>query len=187
MHRPVAAVCFGAGQPPPVAARGVATAQGETMGLAPRAMRAATNERRCWAGRETERMTYAWRSRMHGIARILAVVALALESGGCGEDSNASGPTSDSPGLVQLNGSASDGRTVQWASPVFLNGIARVDEVNAWAATTVGAVIAAPQSPTTPAIARSPRRTLYALAPGTFVGLGGADPHPPQTDKAGVR
>ena len=43
----------------------------------------------------------------------------------------------------RLNTSFNDGRTVRWAArpiPVFLNGIARTDEVNAWAAATGGAV-----------------------------------------------
>src|SRR5262249_45730901 len=104
----------------------------------------ASDQQRYWAGGGTERMTDAGRSAMHWIAlRIVATVALAVGGGGCGGHSNASGPTSDSSALVQLNASANDGRTVRWASlpiPVFLNGIAQADEVNAWAAATGGAV-----------------------------------------------
>jgi hypothetical protein len=92
-------------------------------------------------------MTYAGRSvaRRTTVARgILTLVAVALGCVGCGEHSSASGPSgTDTALLVQLNASANDGRTVRWGSlpiPVFLNGIARADEVNAWAAATGGAV-----------------------------------------------
>jgi hypothetical protein len=77
-------------------------------------------------------------------AGALALVALVLGFVGCGGHKDHSGPaTGDTALLIQLNASANDGRTVRWASlpiPVFLNGIARADEVNAWAAATGGAV-----------------------------------------------
>jgi hypothetical protein len=73
----------------------------------------------------------------------VALLGLSLLAG-CGGHSNASGPSPmDTALLVQLNARFNDGRTVRWASlpiPVFTNGIAREDEVNAWAAETGGAV-----------------------------------------------
>ena len=77
-------------------------------------------------------------------ARLLVVlVALAIGCAGCGSKSHSSGPSGNSDLLIPLNASQNDGRTVRWPSlpiPVFLNGIARADEVNAWAAATGGAV-----------------------------------------------
>src|SRR5262245_6201242 len=71
------------------------------------------------------------------IARVVRLLVIALWSAGCGGHKDHSGPsTSDTSLLVQLNAQFNDGRTVRWASlpvPVFLNGIARADEVNAWA------------------------------------------------------
>jgi hypothetical protein len=72
----------------------------------------------------------------------LALVALALGCAGCGSKSS-SGPSGGTDLLITLNASFNDGRTVRWATlpiPVFLNGIAQADEVNAWAAATGGAV-----------------------------------------------
>jgi hypothetical protein len=72
------------------------------------------------------------------------LLALALGCGGCGSHSSASGPSSSGTDLlIALNATFNDGRTVRWASlpiPVFLNDIARADEVNAWASATGGAV-----------------------------------------------
>jgi hypothetical protein len=91
-------------------------------------------------------MTRAGRPVVRGITilgRSLSLVALVLGGVSCGHDS-ASGPSGGDTGqLIQLNASFNDGRTVRWASlpiPVFLNGIARADEVNAWTAATGGAV-----------------------------------------------
>jgi hypothetical protein len=76
--------------------------------------------------------------------RALGLVAFLLVCGGCGGHKDHSGPsTSDTALLMQLNANANDGRTVRWPNlpiPVFLNGIAQADEVNAWAAATGGAV-----------------------------------------------
>jgi hypothetical protein len=78
------------------------------------------------------------------IAGVVGLLVVALGSAGCGGHKDHSGPsTSDASLLVQLNAQFNDGRTVRWASlpvPVFLNGVARADEVNAWAAATGGAV-----------------------------------------------
>jgi hypothetical protein len=78
------------------------------------------------------------------IAGVVGLLAVALGSMGCGGHKDHSGPsTSDTSLLVQLNAQFNDGRTVRWATlpiPVFLNGIAQADEVNAWAAATGGAV-----------------------------------------------
>ncbi len=82
-------------------------------------------------------------ARRLAVARIiLMVVALVFGCVGCGK-SSASGPSGSSDLLIALNARFNDGRTVRWAAlpiPVFLNGIARADEVNAWAAATGGAV-----------------------------------------------
>lgn len=82
-------------------------------------------------------------ARRVAVARIiLMVVALVFGCVGCGK-SSASGPSGSSDLLIALNARFNDGRTVRWAAlpiPVFLNGIARADEVNAWAAATGGAV-----------------------------------------------
>jgi hypothetical protein len=77
------------------------------------------------------------------LGRILGVVVLTLACLGCGHSSGSTSSGSDASLLLELNGSFNDGRTVRWGSlpiPVFLNGIARNDEVNAWAAATAGAV-----------------------------------------------
>src|SRR5262249_32908405 len=72
------------------------------------------------------------------IAGVVGLLVIALWSAGCGGHKAHSGPsTSDTSLLVQLNAQFNDGRTVRWAGlpvPVFLNGVARADEVNAWAA-----------------------------------------------------
>jgi hypothetical protein len=73
---------------------------------------------------------------------IVMLVALVVGCVGCGK-SHTSGPSGSSTDLIALNAQFNDGRTVRWASlpiPVFANGIARSDEVNAWAAATGGAV-----------------------------------------------
>jgi hypothetical protein len=95
---------------------------------------------------ERRLMTQARRSpgRRITIARVVGLLVVALGSVGCGSHKDHSGPsTGDAALLVQLNASFNDGRTVRWGSlpiPVFLNGIARPDEVNAWAAATGGVV-----------------------------------------------
>jgi hypothetical protein len=81
----------------------------------------------------------------HRTVRIaLALVAVVLGYAGCGGKDHSSGPSgSGNDLLIALNASQNDGRTVRWPSlpiPVFLNGIAQADEVNAWAAATGSAV-----------------------------------------------
>ena len=74
---------------------------------------------------------------------ILVLVVLALGWAGCGHGSPSGPSGSGRDLLIALNASFNDGRTIRWAAlpiPVFLNGIARADEVNAWAAATGGAV-----------------------------------------------
>jgi hypothetical protein len=84
------------------------------------------------------------RLRTPTMRRIMPLVVLALLCADCGKHSSVSGPSGSATDLlIALNASANDGRTVRWAAvpiPVFLNGIARADEVNAWAVATGGAV-----------------------------------------------
>jgi hypothetical protein len=78
------------------------------------------------------------------VRRVMVIVVLALGCAACGSHSSASGPSGSGIDLlIALNASFNDGRTVRWAAlpiPVFLNGIARADEVSAWAVATGGAV-----------------------------------------------
>jgi len=83
-----------------------------------------------------------WALTRSALRSVLALV-VALACAACGGKDHSSGP-SGAPNdlLVALNASQNDGRTVRWPTlpiPVFLNGIARADEVNAWAGAT-GAV-----------------------------------------------
>ena len=82
-------------------------------------------------------------SRTRAARAALMLVAILIGYAGCHSKSS-SGPSGSAHDLlVTLNASQNDGRTVRWASlpiPVFLNGIARADEVNAWAVATGGAV-----------------------------------------------
>ena len=82
-------------------------------------------------------------SRTRAARAALMLVAILIGYAGCHSKSS-SGPSGSAHDLlVTLNAAQNDGRTVRWASlpiPVFLNGIARADEVNAWAVATGGAV-----------------------------------------------
>ena len=82
-------------------------------------------------------------SRTRTARATLTLVAVLIGYAACHSKSS-SGPSGSAHDLlVELNASQNDGRTVRWASlpiPVFLNGIARADEVNSWAAATGGAV-----------------------------------------------
>ena len=82
-------------------------------------------------------------SRTRAARAALMLVAILIGYSGCHSKSS-SGPSGSAHDLlVTLNASQNDGRTVRWASlpiPVFLNGVAQADEVNAWAAATGGAV-----------------------------------------------
>lgn len=88
-------------------------------------------------------MTGGSSARRTRAARTVLLIAFLIGGASCHSKST-SGPSGSAHDLlVQLNAAQNDGRTVRWSSlpiPVFLNGVAREDEVNAWAVATGGAV-----------------------------------------------